>query len=52
MTFVAKQGGVSTLRPKAARFRDPPLRMFLAASLSGLNVSVGVFEVVDYDIVI
>ena len=24
MTFVAKLGGVSTLRPKAARLRDPP----------------------------
>ena len=35
MTFVAELGGVSTLRPKAARLRDPPLRMFLAASLSG-----------------
>ena len=35
MTFVAKLGGVSTLWPKAARLRDPPpLRMFLAASLS------------------
>ena len=33
MTFVAKLGGVSTLRPKAARLRYPPLRMFMAASL-------------------
>ena len=24
MTFAAKLGGVSTLRPKAARLRDPP----------------------------
>ena len=24
VTFVAKLGGVSTLRPKAARLRDPP----------------------------
>ena len=24
MTFVAKLGGVSTLRPKATRLRDPP----------------------------
>ena len=26
MTFAAKQGGVSTSRPKAVRLRDPPPR--------------------------
>ena len=34
VTFSVKLEGVSTLRPKAARLRDPPLEMFLPASLT------------------
>ena len=50
MTLVAKLGGVSTLRPKAVRLRGPPLRMFLAASLSNnvgsyaLSLNIEKFE--------
>ena len=35
MSYKGFLGGVRVSRPSAANLRDPPLRMFLTASLSG-----------------